>query len=200
MVNRLENLKNPFRKGSKSYKIAQLLLEKKSYDEIKKSIPGVVKQTFYNIRSELKRKGFIGKKQKTVIISPKMLDEASQENRMRTLNQLLMKKLNEQSREEIEAMAKELGVNPEFLESLIEEKTRTQIAKEMAKVTQEKREKPVSLKGSLRTVPIMLSGSQLKVPTSSNLKEPVSPVTSPLQTAPKKLEGDGEKDLAAVIL
>jgi len=136
-VEHLEILKKIFREGSKNFEVAQLILENKSFDEIKEIIPKLTKKTVYDVRSRLKNKGVIGKTN-VIILPPKVLDEASQENRIRTLNQLLLKKPNEQSREEIEAIAEELGVKPEFLENLIEEKAKMETDKDGVNVTKKK--------------------------------------------------------------
>ena len=76
-MKRLENSKNPFKEDSKSYEIAQMLFENKSY-EVEKSVPSVVRQTIYNIRNKLKSKGLLGESQKEVVTPPRMPEEAAQ--------------------------------------------------------------------------------------------------------------------------
>ncbi len=211
MVNGLENLNKYFRKGSKNFEAAQLLLVGKSYDEVTKIIPDIHRKSLYNVRAklrDLKDQGLLGNK-KNVIDPPKEPDKVSEENRMKILNQLLLKKPNEQSREEIESIAKELSVKPEFLENLMKEKTKIEAAekedktpldKDGVNVTKEKKENPGNPAGVVRTDMISTNGSKLKVSDGGSSKVVVSTDTPPIQMESKELEVDSEEKLAKVIV
>ena len=178
MVNGLESLNKYFRKGSKNFEAAQLILENKSYDEVTKIIPDINRKSLYSVRAklrELKDKGFLGNK-KDVIDPSKVPDVVSEESRMRRLSQFFLKKPNEQSREQIEVTAKELGVKPEFLINLIEERTEIETVKELdntlidkdgVNVIKEKEKNPGNDAGLVKPDMISADGSKLKVPDSN---------------------------------
>ncbi len=54
----MESNKNPFRKSSKSYLIAEKLLKKVSYDDIEKEL-GVKRSLIFNVKSRLWKKGLL---------------------------------------------------------------------------------------------------------------------------------------------